>query len=204
MKKLVATTVFALATCFAFAQTGSGFGIKGGLNYNQNGDLTYQQAVDAGTDIIRGSEGKAGYHIGVFGKLDFPKLYIRPEVVYTQTKSSYAIATGMNAYDITKIDAPILLGYKLIGPLHVFAGPAFQYILENELEDVTIEGIENDFSIGLHAGIGVSFGNFGFDVRYERGFSENEANFIGNNITDISGMVDTRPSQIIASLSLKL
>ena len=33
---------------------------------------------------------------------------------------------------------------------------------------------------------------------------ENEAEFIGNNVTDISGRVDSRPSQGIFALSLKL
>jgi hypothetical protein len=69
---------------------------------------------------------------------------------------------------------------------------------------VEIEDVENDFTVGLNAGAGVNIGRLGFDIRYERGFSENEANFIGNNITDVSGRVDSRPSQVIFSLSLKL
>jgi len=56
----------------------------------------------------------------------------------------------------------------------------------------------------LNAGVGVNLGRLGLDVRYERGFSENEAEIIGDNITDVSGRVDSRPSQIIFALSLKL
>lgn len=204
MRKSLLLATFALVSLIAFSQKDSGFGIKAGLNYNQNGDLSFSQIQDAGEDLIAGSDGKVGYHIGLFGKLDFPKIYLKPELVYTKTKSSYDIDGGTNDYDISKLDLPVLLGYKIIGPLHIFAGPAFQYTLNNDLEDLQVEDVKNSFTVGAHFGVGVNLGNIGVDVRYERGFSENEANFIGENITDISGRVDSRPSQIIFGLSLKL
>jgi len=196
--------VFALIGITAFAQNDSGFGIKAGLNYNQNGDLSFKQVQSAGEDLIAGSDGKVGFHVGFYGKLDMPKIYIRPELIYTKTKSSYDVEGGTNDYDVSKLDLPVLLGYKIIGPLHIFAGPAFQYTLNNDLEDVELDDLKNDFTIGAHFGVGVNLGNIGLDVRYERGFTENEAEIIGDNIADISGRVDSRPSQIIFGLSLKL
>lgn len=207
MKKTLLVAVCALVSITAFAQSGSGFGIKAGLNYNQNGDLSFLQAVSSSSeDIIAGSEGKVGYHIGFFGKLDFSKIYIRPEVIYTKTKSDYS-SNGINSeYDISKLDIPVLLGYKVIGPLSIFAGPAFQYTLSNDLKDLQVEDVKKDFTVGLHMGVAVNLGKIGIDVRYERGFSDNEAEFIGRNINDIDieGRVDSRPSQIIFGLSLKL
>ncbi len=204
MKKTILMAVFALGSLTAVAQSDSGFGIRAGLNYNQNGDLSFRQVQSAGEDLISGSDGKVGFHVGVFGKLDFPKIYLKPELVYTKTKSSYDVEGGTNDYDISKLDLPVLLGYKIIGPLHIFAGPAFQYTLSNDLEDFQVEDVQNSFTVGANFGVGLNLGNIGVDVRYERGFSENEANFIGDNIADISGRVDSRPSQIIFALSLKL
>lgn len=204
MKKTIVLAVLALVSITAFAQSGSGFGIKAGLNYNQNGDLKFQQVQSAGEDLISGSDGKVGYHVGFYGKLDFPKIYLRPELIYTKTKSSYDIDGGSNDYDVSKLDIPVLLGYKIIGPLHIFAGPAFQYTLNNDLQDVELDDVKNDFTVGAHFGVGVNLGNIGIDVRYERGFTENEAQIIGDNVADISGRVDSRPSQIIFGLSLKL
>ncbi len=66
-----------------FAQSGSGFGIKAGLNYGGNGD--YFESV---TTNFENPDQNVGYHIGVFGKLG-NKLYFRPEIVYTKTKSDY-------------------------------------------------------------------------------------------------------------------
>ena len=203
MKKTILVVAMALIGSAAMAQSGSGFGIKAGLSYNKNGDLI-GSVGDSGANIIEGAKGKAGYHVGVWGKLDFPVIYIRPELVYSKTKSSYDFQGESFDYDISKLDLPVLLGFKLIGPLHVFAGPAFQYTLKNDLEDLEVEDVKNEFTVGLNAGVGVNLGKLGLDVRYERGFSDNEAEFIGENITDISGRVDSRPSQIIFALSLKL
>ncbi len=202
MKRTLLLAVFAMVSTTAFAQKDSGFGIKGGLNYGQNGDLI-ASVGNAAEDIVRGSDGKVGYHFGIFGKINLLPIYIRPELLYTKTQSGYNVANGTQ-YDISKLDLPVLVGAKIIGPLHVFAGPTFQYILENELEGLTVNNIEKDFSFGAQFGVGVNLGKIGLDVRYERGLSKNEADFIGDNVTDISGRVDARPSQVIFGLSLKL
>ncbi|GLU45568.1 outer membrane beta-barrel protein [Allomuricauda sp. NBRC 101325] len=203
MKKTLLVVAFAFFGATAFAQSGSGFGLKAGLSYNKNGDLI-NSVGDGGADIIEGAKGKTGYHIGVFGKLDFSTIYLRPELVYSKTKSEYDVDGDSQDYDVSKLDMPVLLGLKVIGPLHVFAGPAFQYTLSNKLGDLDVEDVENDFTVGLNAGVGVNLGRLGLDVRYERGFSKNEAEFIGENITDVSGRVDSRPSQVIFALSLML
>jgi len=206
MKKTLFLAVFALVSIAASAQKDSGFGIKAGLNYNQNGDLI-GSVESSGQNILEGSSGRAGFHIGFFGKLDLGVLYIRPELIYTNTTSSYNVGNSELDYKISKIDLPVLVGFSVIGPLKIFVGPAFQYTLNNDLDGLdglTIENVKNDFSIGYHAGLGVNIGKLGLDVRYEGAFSENQANLIGNNIADISGRVDSRPSQIIFGVSVKL
>ncbi|WP_430905704.1 porin family protein [Maribacter sp. 2-571] len=203
-KRVLVFAVTLLTGFAAMSQAGSGFGIKAGFNYNQNGDLI-AGVGDAAEDIIQGSDGKVGYQIGVFYKRKLAKIYLRPELIYTKTASSYELNGATNTYDISKLDLPVLLGVKVVGPLHVFAGPAFQYLLENDLENFSINEAENDFTVGLHLGAGVNLGKLGFDVRYERGFSQNEANFVSDNITpEINGRVDSRPSQVILAVSLKL
>jgi hypothetical protein len=195
MKKLVLITVAVLSGFFGLAQTGSGFGIKGGINYAGNGDF-----FNSAENAVQSPDRNVGYHVGVFGKLG-NKLYVRPELVYTSTASEY----NEGDLKINKLDVPVLVGLKVIGPLNIFAGPAFQYILNSKFDGVTIDNIENDFTVGINIGAGVSFGKFGLDVRYERGLSDNEINFVNSNIATLNGdRVDTRPDQIILSLSLKL
>ena len=195
MKNLFLTTAVILTGFFGLAQTGSGFGLKGGVNYAGNGDF-----FDSAENTIQSPDKNIGYHLGVFGQLG-NRVYVRPELVYTSTTSGY----NKGDLKLNKLDAPVLVGIKVIGPLHIFAGPAFQYILNSKFDGVTIDNIENDFTVGLNIGAGVNFGKFGLDVRYERGLSTNELNFVNSNIGTLNGdRVDTRPDQIILSLSLKL
>jgi hypothetical protein len=177
------------------AQNGSSFGIKGGLNYSGNGD--YFESIG---DNAKNPDRNIGYHIGVFGKIG-NKLYLRPELVYTATKSDY----DSDELSVKKIDLPVLVGLKVLGPLSIFAGPSFQYILDTEFDGINIDNVENDFSVGLNFGIGVNFNKIGIDLRYERGFSDNEATFINNTIgSDTLSRIDTRPDQLILSLSIAL
>ena len=69
---------------------------------------------------------------------------------------------------------------------------------------MTIDDIDNDFTVGFNLGAGVNLGKFGIDLRYERGFTENEISFINSNIVNVNDRVDTRPDQLILSFSLKL
>ncbi|WP_343488389.1 porin family protein [Allomuricauda sp. d1] len=195
MKRTLLVLAAILVSATAFAQAGSGFGVKAGLNYAGNGDY-----FDSTRDAFENPDRNAGFHIGVYGKLG-NRLYLRPELVYTNTTSDY----NEGDLKISKLDLPVLVGTKVIGPLHVFAGPSFQYILNTKFDGVKFDDIENDFTVGVNLGAGVNLGKFGIDLRYERGFSENEVNFINSNITTLNGdRVDTRPDQLILSFSLKL
>lgn len=180
---------------FTFAQSSSitGFGIKGGLNYNANGKY-----FESASEASKSPDRNVGYHIGLFGKIG-NQIYFKPELVYTSTKSDYDNAS----FKMQKLDAPLLLGIKVIGPVSVFAGPSFQYILDSDFDGISINDIENDFSVGLNFGIGVNLNRLGIDLRYERGFSNNEATFLGNNGIG-TDRLDTRPDQLILSLSLIL
>lgn len=181
--------LIAIVPTTVMAQTATGFGLKGGLNYNANGDY-----FDAIGDNYRNPDRNVGYHVGIFGKIG-TKVYFKPELVYTSTKSDY----DNDSFKMQKLDAPLLVGLKVLGPISVFGGPSIQYILDTEFDGIAINDVEDEFSVGLNFGIGLNFKKVGIDLRYERGFNENEAEFI--NIPD---RLDTRPEQLILSLSLIL
>lgn len=194
-KLIISAFLLTLFSLSANAQEGSSFGIKGGLNYNANGD--YFEAIG---DNAKNPERNVGFHVGVFGKIG-NKLYFRPELMYTSTKSDY----DSDEFTMKKIDAPLLVGIKIIGPVSVFAGPSLQYILDTEFEGINIDNVEDEFSVGLNFGIGINLNKIGIDLRYERGFSENEGTFIDNNLgLDAVSRIDTRPDQLILSLSIAL
>ncbi|WP_298497344.1 outer membrane beta-barrel protein [uncultured Algibacter sp.] len=194
MRKLFFILTIAIAIPSAtMAQTLQGIGVKAGLNYNANGD--YFESIN---DNYQNPDRNVGYHIGLFGKIG-DNIYFRPEVVYTSTKSDY----DDDSFKMQKLDAPLLVGLKVLGPISVFGGPSLQYILDSEFDGIAINDVENDFSVGLNFGIGLNFNKLGIDLRYERGFSDNEATFLGNNGINVDRL-DTRPDQLILSLSLLL
>lgn len=195
MKRTLLTLATGMLCIGLYAQTGPAYGIKGGLNYNSNGDY-----IESAQSAAQNPDKNVGYHLGVWGKLG-NDIYLRPELVYTHTKSGY----DDGDFKMSKLDVPVLAGIKIIGPLHVFAGPAFQYILNTKFDGIKIDDVKNDFSVGLNLGVGVNLGSLGVELRYERGFSENEAHFINTNLTDgLEDRIDTRPDQLIVSLSIAL
>ncbi len=187
---------------FGFSQISNAqiaFGLKGGVNYNNNGDATFSST---GNDVIDGAESKSGYHAGIWfrGKLPIIGFYVRPEIVFTQIKSEYLFNDALTDYNFKKIDVPVLLGKKILGFGNIFIGPSFQYILENEFSfsDLTTDDFDK-FSVGVQMGVGVEFGKVGVDVRWERGLSNTEANFVDSSLN-----IDNRTNQIIFGISLEL
>ena len=206
MKKVFVTLLtLTLCTTLSYAQK-IDWGAKAGLNYNFGGDLSEAPASigESFEDVITGADSKAGYHFGLWTKIDILGLYIRPELVYTQLNNTYG-ANGENNrneadFKTKKLDIPFLIGAKVAGPLHIFAGPSFQYIIDSDFDVNDIDNLEtNDFSVGLQIGAGLELGKLGLDVRWEKGFS-NDANGRFLN-TDFN--VDNRPNQIIFGLSYR-
>jgi hypothetical protein len=148
MKKIILLMFLA----FGFSQISNAqiaFGLKGGVNYNNNGDATFSST---GNDVIDGAESKSGYHAGIWfrGKLPIIGFYVRPEIVFTQIKSEYLFNDALTDYNFKKIDVPVLLGKKILGFGNIFIGPSFQYILENEFSfsDLTTDDFDK-FSVGV-------------------------------------------------------
>jgi len=104
------------------------FGIKGGVNYNNNGDVTFSSA---GNDVVNGAKSKSGFHAGLWfrGKIPVLGLYLRPEIVYTQVKSEYLYKGTNTDYAFKKLDVPVLIGTKFLGFANAFIVLSFQYII---------------------------------------------------------------------------
>jgi len=198
MKKVIVLIALFVGIISVSAQVK--FGAKAGVNYNNFGDVK----TVVGDILETKADGKSGYHVGVWAKTQVPVLgvYIRPEFVYTQLKTNYA----SESLEVNKIDVPVLIGAKLVGPVHGFVGPAFQFVLDSDYSLEDVKDIEtDDFSLGMQVGVGVELGKLGIDVRWERGLSKNETKYSKLAAGEGSALdafeIDTRPNQIIFGLS---
>lgn len=196
-----------ISTSLVFSQDSNffDFGLTAGYNYSSTDDIVSSNSLTMLSEEFE-SEKKSGYHVGLYTKFTFTKFYIRPEVVYTKMKSEYNSAD----FDMSKIDVPVLFGFKIIKPVSVFVGPSFQYILTNDLE--SLESIdysnlepENDFGINAQVGIALHLGKqVTLDVRYEKGLADNLISLENESIPNLTSTLNAKPDQFILSLSLQL
>ncbi|MFD1315998.1 outer membrane beta-barrel protein [Namhaeicola litoreus] len=211
MKNLLTLIIFFLCFQITHAQFIE-YGLKGGLNYNSNGSL--QDLSGFEDDFKIKSNEETGFHVGVFSEINLPLwLYIRPELLYTHTESTYKEAGKKSRLEMNKFDVPVLLGFKFLGLGRFLIGPSFSYAFDTDLSDTDIfDNVKkidsDDFSVNGQVGLGLELGNLGADVRWELGLSGTEAIFRGDpagpNASDISTVrVDTSPQQVIFSVYYK-
>ena len=184
--------IFLVLFCIALSANAQflNWGIKGGVNYNENGDL---RTITEGGPISLSSNEEVGYHIGILSEIKLPLfLYIRPELIYTHTESSYKLEGDKSKLKMDKLELPVLLGFRVFKIGRFFFGPNFSYIMNTKLS--VPEG---------QIGLGLNFGKIGADIRWETGFSDSEASFIQDNTDFDFALVDTSHSQFILSFYYK-
>jgi hypothetical protein len=172
----------------------SSWGLRGGLNYNSNGEF-----LSEANEVYKNPKSNAGYHVGLFKKIDLLGFFLRPELVYTSTSSSY----NGDDLNMSKIDLPLNLGSGFIGPTYIFAGPSLQYVLSSEFAGVSTASSLKDITVGANIGLGVSLNKINIDLRYERGLTEKEMRFLTQKVYK-EARIDTRQDQLILSLLIEL
>ena len=209
MKNLVLTFVF-FATVYTANAQFLNWGVKAGMNYNANGDLVVL-SEEIASDPFSSSQ-ELGYHFGLLAEIKLPLfMYIRPELLYTHTESSYTIESDEAKLKMDRIDIPVLLGFRVFKIGRFFLGPNFQYVLNTDLsasDNVTkIKNISyDDFNVAAQVGFGLNFGRFGADIRWEAGLLGTEALYQvdGIDLEEIENVkVDTDNMQFLLSVYWK-
>lgn len=195
------------------------FGVKGGVNFNNIGELYhYGNASGLGTsvtpndDTVFSAEKEMGFQFGAFAMIAFDKFFIRPEIIYVSSKNNYPLAFETANWTSTKIDIPLLLGYKIYDPVSIYAGPSFSSISDMKLDAVeqgsNYPYVYKKSSTSINAGILAEFGRFGIDLRYQYGITKVEELRVDINRgiygTNIGDLLEYNPSQIILSVHINI
>ena len=177
------------------------YGIQGGTNYNFSGDLVQHIQNDTPGDVIHRAKTIQGYHGGVWLKYG-EDTFVKTELIYSKFGNEFEI--GSTTYTLTqqKLDIPLVLGIQIAGPLYIFAGPDFQYIMH---EDFSIENSDisyKHFTTGVHLGVGVKHGRFALDLRWDRGLADSESSLVNSEFVHSHFTLDNRPNQLLLSLHI--
>ena len=189
MKKFIIAAILLLSVSFTYAQLN--FGIKAG--YNSSLGMNNLGSVTNGTYNLNSvkSELSNGFQAGVFARMGFGKIYFQPELLYAMGKKDYNMSvkdannTIIGTFDknvnVSTVDVPLLLGYKLLDlkvvNLRVFAGPKLRFNTGSTLDFNNVTGggfnvndLQKDIKaaqLGLEAGVGVDVLMFTLDARYQ-------------------------------------
>jgi len=115
----------------------------------QAASAQFRLGAKAGANLVKVNgksfkdEFRYGYHLGGFAEIGLTrdkKLTLQPEVLFSQYsttldssfKSVYenVINSNQSHVKLNYLSFPILLNYKLIGPIYLQAGPAFSVLMD--------------------------------------------------------------------------
>mgnify|MGYP001770867671 CR=1 FL=1 len=170
-------------------------GIKGGANITKVEGKTFKEQF------------KYGYNLGGFAEIGLgSKFSLQPEVLFNQYSttldSSYksiyqnVINSNQSKVKLNYLSIPLLLDYKLLGPIHLQAGPQFGILMsqdKNFLQNGSDAFKKGDFS--LAAGTQIKLANFRITGRYLIGL---------NNINDIDNKDKWKNQVVQLSLGVAL
>jgi hypothetical protein len=196
MKTKLAILAVALLTMQA-ASAQFRLGAKAGANLVKVGGQSFKD------------EFRYGYHLGGFADIALTndkKLSLQPEVLFNQYsttldsnfKSVYqnVINSSQARVKLNYLSIPILLNYKLIGPLHLQAGPAFSILMDqnrNFLQNGGDAFTKGDFS--MIGGAQIKLAKLYLSGRYVIGLA---------NINDIDDKDKWKSQAIQLSVGLSL
>lgn len=189
-KSTVVLLMMLLSGLSVQAQQGSGFGFKGGMNYNTSG----KYFKDAGQIFTKPSE-NLGYHLGVFFQFSSYNIALRPELIYT--KSQFETDLGTVSYQ--KVDFPVLVKLRFFQIIGFSIGPSLHYTFEEKFSLPDNFEKTDPFALGFQMGLGVNLGPVGLDLRFERELNERKYSF--NNVL---GKEDYKNQQLILGLSFMI
>lgn len=131
MKTKLAIMALALLTMQAASAQKFRIGAKAGANLVKVDGKSFKD------------EFRYGYHIGGFSEIVLTKdrkLSLQPEVLFSQYSTSLdsnfksvyqnVINSNQSHVKLNYLSIPILLNYKLIGPIYLQAGPAFSVLMD--------------------------------------------------------------------------
>lgn len=189
------------------------FGVKAGLTTQSLQDESFNVFNSGDRQDLRFAleDADYGFQFGVLLRIPATsRLTIQPEVTFNSAKNTFRLedANGGGVREVFEeryndINVPLLLSYKLLGPLRVNAGPVGHFYLSDAGDLKDEEGIErtfDTFNLGYALGASLDIGPLIIDVRYDGNLGKygDTLRIDGNDID-----IDQSPKRWIGSVALR-
>lgn len=155
------------------------FGVKAGLNTNTIGEINSRGgSIAVGkADELFSPKKDIGYQLGAYFMAEFKLFFIRPEFNYVSLENHYEFPIRDSKWTTSKLEIPILFGFKIAKPVAIYAGPSFNFFDDYQLEGVNVTSFSDGYDLdknttSLNFGIMVRYNTFSIDLRYELGTKE--------------------------------
>ena len=209
MKKLWVVVLAVFIAMPAFSQIN--FGIKAGLSTTTitMEDIKSVTSGGASYTVEKLKGANYGIHGGVFLRLGISKLYIQPELLFSNRTNEYTVSNLSTLTDsivkqkYNKLDIPVMVGVKF-GPLRINAGPSATILINSPadlIKDTNFKTLYSKMTFGYQAGIGLDLlKKLTVDLRYEGSLRKYQ-----NKIETLTGTkvaLDDRPNAFLLSVGI--
>ena len=169
MRKLcvVALLLAATTTAASAQKLGIDWGIIAGVN-----------AADYSVKAMKNAESfdevknDLGWQVGLMTSINVSRISIEPQIIYVRNKTKFVEDGVSMSVKNNSLDVPILVSYRILGPLRVMAGPVFTVMDDNSgWEDISLDQMRStcSYAVGLEARL---LDKLRFDVRYNGQFKK--------------------------------
>ncbi|MEO5602320.1 MAG: porin family protein [Cyclobacteriaceae bacterium] len=172
MKLVISTVLSVFLIAGAATAQHANIGIKGGLN-----------AYTLKTDDNSAADAKISFHVGLLGHFHITGNFaLQPEIIYSVQGASYNMSGTDVRLNLNYINVPLLFQYMFDNGFRLQAGPQLGLLAsaKSQVNNNKTDVKANFETIDLGLAIGASYvnpsSNFGFDIRYNLGLSNINAN----------------------------
>ncbi len=140
------------------------FGAKAGVNISNFTGGNFE-------DVEKNS--LIGFHGGVFFRFQFLGFGLQPEAMISTQGARIDSVNGSYDWKLTYINIPVMAQYRFPSGFYIEAGPQVGFMIDDQVENETIENFINELDLGLAAGFGFR-GKKGLGIggRYTAGISK--------------------------------
>lgn len=172
MKKLFFVLFYLISYQISYSQFD--YGLNAGVSISSSDALKFDNVEN----------NLKGFYAGLYGEINFPILYIRPEINFIRSSSKI----NSIEYSETNFEIPISFGYKIFPLFSIYAGPNFTSNINRNFNDLILKELKNKKNISFHLGTRLSFGPLSFNITFNLG--ENETQLISNSSKIETGQIN--------------